>query len=99
MALKGRELAEFFETGVDFGTGEGAETLHTEFFTAKAPHDRAVNYRPTQIAALDVAGFEIEALAGQIADESTGETIARTGAIEDRIEQIAGDDEVGIAAE
>src|SRR6185369_15852245 len=57
------------------------------------------NYSSTQIAPANVVFFQIEALLREIADESTRETIACAGRIENRLEQVARHGEIRILAE
>src|SRR6266404_3016928 len=98
-ALKRRERAEFFKTGINLGAGESAEALHAKLLAAEAPHHRTVDDSAAQIAAADVAGFEIEALLGQVSDESSGEAVAGAGRVEHVFEQVTGHDEIRVVAE
>src|SRR5580765_7541770 len=97
--LERSELVELFKSGIDFFTRERAEALHAEAFAAEASHDGPVNHRPAEHAAADVIAFQTEAVFGQVANESARETIARAGGIENVFEQVAGHDEIGVAAE
>src|SRR5579859_3423066 len=97
--LERSELAELFKSGIDFFTRERAEALHAEAFAAEASHHGPVNHRAAQHAAADVVAIQAEAVFGQIADESAGETIARASGIENVLQQIPRNDEIRIAAE
>src|ERR1700722_20084585 len=99
ISLKIRESAEFFESGIDFGSREGAESLHAKAFATEAPHHGAKNDRAAQLADGDVFRLQVKALLSQVADESSGKTIAGSGGVENVVEKIAGDDEERIAAE
>src|ERR1035437_464054 len=92
-ALKIRESAEFFEAVIDFGSREGAESLHAKAFAAEAPHHGAIDDGAAQLAAADVIALQIEAFFGQVTKEASGEAIARAGGIENIFEKVAGDDE------
>ena len=82
---EGLELpVEGLETRVDFGTGQGTEAFHSKLLAAKAAHDGAVDDGPPPLRRVDRAIRRITT-PGQIADEPAGETIARSGGIEDII--------------
>ncbi len=93
------EFAEFFEAGVDFFASQGAEAVHAEFFAAETSHDGAVDDSSAEVAAAEVAGFEVEALGREIAEESARETVACACGVENVFEKVARHDEEGIAAE
>src|SRR5258705_4577270 len=97
--LERSELVKLFKSGIDFFTRERTETLHAEAFAAEASHDGPVNHRAAEHAAANVVPFQAEAVLGQIADESAGESIARASRIENVFEQVPGHDEIRVAAE
>src|SRR5580692_7341543 len=88
IALKIRESAEFFEAGIDFGSREGAESLHAKAFAAEAPHHGAVDDRAAQFSAADVVLLQVETLLRQVADEASREAVPRAGGIEHILQQI-----------
>src|ERR1700678_4432027 len=87
IALKMRESAKFFEAGIDFGSCEGTESLHSEAFTAEAPHHGAIDDGAAKFAEGDMFGLEVEALFGEVSDEASGEAIAGAGGVEDVFEK------------
>src|ERR1017187_980358 len=98
-ALKVGAVLELGIARIDFLAGEGSETLHTELFAAEATHYGAVDYGAAQIGEIEMALLEVEAAAGEIADEATGEGIARTGGVEDGFQQVAGNHKMAAAVE
>src|SRR5260370_9325492 len=98
-ALERRELAEFFKTGIDLGARQSAEALHAKLLAAETPHDGTVDHGSAQIAAADMAGFEIEPLLRQIADEASRETVPRARGVAHIFQQAPAHDEIRITAE
>src|SRR6476646_6472765 len=80
---------ELLITGLDFFTGQGAEPVHPELLAAETTHDGTVNHGAAQFGKSEIAVGGRHAAAGQIADESAGEAIARPGRVEDIFQQIA----------
>src|ERR1017187_1942217 len=98
-ALKRGVVFELLIAGLDFFTGQGAEAVHPELLAAEAAHDGTVDYGAAQIGKIDLAVGRADAVAGQIADETAGEAIARPGGVEDVFQQIARDHEMLALAE
>src|ERR1035441_4045300 len=98
-ALKRGVVFELLIAGLDFFTGQGAETVHPELFAAEAAHDGTVDHGAAQFGKLEIAVGGRDAAAGQLADDTAGEAIARAGRVEDVFQQIARDHEVLALAE
>src|SRR5579884_2108637 len=93
------KTAELFKTAVDLSARQRAEPLHAETLATIAAHDGSVDHGPVQDSGIEVFVFEVKSALGEIADESSGEAVAGAGGIEHIIQQISGDDEVGVAPE
>src|SRR5215472_16854075 len=92
-----REVTEFLEAGIDFTARQSAEPVDAEFLAAEAAHHRAVNHRTADFVVIGPGIFQINPLSRKVTHESAGETIARSGGIENVFEQVAGNHEVPVA--
>src|SRR5689334_14136385 len=88
-ALKLCAGLELLIARLDFFACEGAEAVHAEALATEAAHDAAVNDGVAQLDEIDLPLLWRDAAAGQVTDEAAGETIARSGGVEDLAEQVA----------
>src|ERR1700733_8121568 len=87
-ASKLGEVPELLEALVDVFAGERAETIHPEFFAAEAAHHGPIDHGAADLLGAPLAGLEIHALFGQIADEAAGAAVTCARGIENLFEQI-----------
>src|SRR5579884_1134068 len=93
------KTAELFKTAVNLSARQGPESVDAETLATIAAHDRSIDHGPVQNSGVDVIVFEVQPTLGEIAYKSPGKTVPGAGGIEYVVQQIAGDDEVGIAPE
>src|ERR1039457_2749656 len=98
-ALKRGVVFELLIAGLDFFTGQGAETVHPELLAAEAAHDGTVNHGAPQFGKVEIAVGGRRAPARQVADEPARKAIARPGGVKYVVQQIARHHEVFAAAE
>src|SRR3954469_594110 len=76
-ALKIRAVFEFLIARIYFRARQCAEAVDSELLAAEAAHHRPVDHGAAQFIMGDISVPRVYSLAGEVADKTAGETIAR----------------------